>query len=378
MEVKDALFSYFADCDCRGLSDNATRVYQQRLRDFATFVTRRGIHHIEELAADHLRAFIAELRQRDAHELTNHRRRGKPLSSMTIFHYARIIKSFGNWLSDQELLPKNPFGKVKLPRKEQKLVSPLTLEQMVGMDQAIRETGGERTNRDLALYSFMVESGTRVDEVAHLTLDRLDLAGLTARVMGKGSKERLVYFTKVSAGRLQTYFKERPKVAAREVFLNLQTGRPLTANGIGQLIRRYGRRAGFHCHPHMLRHTFTTRLLINGEEKNLISVQKLLGHADLTMVLQYAHLLPVDAESQYRKFAPLTGLNLDQATPPDLAGDSCGTPPILAPLYDRLTSLLGELDSTLSALRAAGAETPPELNDVEQRLVSTLGRAGRG
>ena len=314
MKIEDASENYFIDCDARGLSNHTLRVYKQRLRYFIDFLTKKGIHDTEHLSNDHLRAFIVELRQRDAHQYTNHRVRGKVLNSRTIFHYSRIIKTFGEWLSEQEITSRSPFSKVKLPRVEKKLIPALPVPAMIKLYGVIRKTGGERLSRDLALYSFMIESGSRASEVTKLTLDDLDLEGCTAKVCGKGAKERQVCFTEKTVQLIQEYFKERPQVSAREVFLNLQTGKPLTTNGLGQIISKYGKRAGLHCYPHLLRHTFATRYLVNGDEKNLLSLQKLLGHETLDMVRRYVELLPVDVKAQYRKFSPLNGLNLEDTS----------------------------------------------------------------
>jgi site-specific recombinase XerD len=288
-----------------------------------------------------------------------------------------VLKSFGTWLADQEFLPKNPFAKVKMPRVEKKLMPALPPPEVARVYQAIRDTAGERRGRDLALYSFMLESGARVEEVEKLSLGDLDLERLSAKLHGKGAKERLVYFTERTAGLLRHWLRERPQVAAPNVFLNLKTGRPLTTHGIRQLMRRYGQRAGLHCYPHLLRHTFATRYLINGDEKNLISLQKLLGHASLSQVQQYVDLLPLDVERQYRKFAPLNGLNLDEpwlpgaTTPPPKPAD---TPATLSELYRRLALILAELEITLSAAKSLGAELPPEITSACGRLTSTLGQ----
>jgi len=311
MKVQGALQSYILDCEVRGLSRHTMRVYKQRLRYFADFLGKKGVRDMQELTGDHLRGFIIELRQRDAHQFTNHQAHGKLLNTRTVFHYARIIKSFGTWLADQEILPRNPFGKVKLPRVEKKLMPSMPTQDMVKVYDVIRKTGGERTNRDLALYCFMLESGARAEEVVELTIDELYMDKYTAKVHGKGAKERLVYFTERTARLLRTYLDERPQVSTRQVFLNLRTGKPLTTDGLGQIVKKYGERAGIHCYPHLLRHTFATRYLINGDERNLISLQKLLGHTTLDMVRQYVNMLPVDVETQYRKFSPLNGLNLE-------------------------------------------------------------------
>lgn len=314
MDVRESLQNYFTDCTYRNLSSHTLRVYRQRLAYFVDFLTQKSIHDTEQLSSDHLRAFIVDLRQRDAHQYTNHHSRGKPLSNRTVFHYSRIIKSFGEWLCDQEITPRNPFSKVKMPKVEKKLMPAMPVPAMVKLYDVIRNTGGERVSRDLALYSFMIESGARASEVMKLTLDDLDLQNCTAKVHGKGAKERLVCFTEKTVGLMKDYFKERPQVKAREVFLNLKTGKPLTTNGLGELVSKYGDRAGFHCYPHLLRHTFATRYLVNGDEKNLLSLQKLLGHETLDMVRRYVELLPVDVKTQYRKYSPLNGLNLEDKT----------------------------------------------------------------
>ncbi len=314
MEIKDALESYFIDCDSRGLSSHTLRVYRQRLRFFHDFLTSKGIRDTEQLSNDILRSFIVELRQRDAYQYTNHRSRGKLLDSRTVFHYSRIIKTFGEWLCEQEITSRNPFGKIKMPRVEKKLMPAMPVPDMIKLYDVIKRTGGERLSRDLALYSFMLESGARASEVIKLSLDDLDLQNYTAKVHGKGAKERMVCFTEKTVALLQSYLSERPKVNNREVFLNLQTGKSLTANGLGILISKYGKRAGFHCYPHLLRHTFATRYLVNGDEKNLLSLQKLLGHETLDMVRRYVELLPIDVKTQYQKYSPLNGINLEDTS----------------------------------------------------------------
>jgi len=114
----------------------------------------------------------------------------------------------------------------------------MPVQDMVKVYDVIRKTAGERTTRDLALYCFMLESGARATEVVELALDDLDLEKCTAKVHGKGAKERLVCFTERTIVLLRTYLEERPRVNAREVFLNLRTGKPLTANGLGQIVKR--------------------------------------------------------------------------------------------------------------------------------------------
>ena len=311
MEMQEAVGRYMLDCRACGLSGHTLRVYEQRLRYFLRFLRGSGVRHTEELEGDHLRGFIVELREGDADEFTNHQRRGRRRRGQTLFHYARIVKGWGNWLEEQEILPKNPFARVKMPRVEQRLMPAMAEEDMVALYHAIAKDGDERARRDLALYCLMTESGIRRSEVVSLTLDNLYLDRYTAKVRGKGSKERLVYFTDRTAVPLRAYLQERPRVSAREVFLNLRTGRPLSAGGVGEILKNRGERIGVRCRPHLLRHTFATRYLMNGHETNLISLQKLLGHSSLDMVRRYVDMLPVDVETEYRKFSPLSGLDLE-------------------------------------------------------------------
>jgi len=317
MEVKDAFQSYILDCESRGLSPNTMRVYKQRLRHFHGFLVQRGVSNIERLTADHLRMFTAEVRQRDIHQFTNHHSSGQLVGSRTVFHYCRLIKTFGTWLVEQEILDRSPFSKVKLPRVEKKLMPALTLDEITTIYNVILHTGGENATRDLAIYCFCLESGARVTEVVELILDNLYLDNFTAKVHGKGSKERIVCYTEKTANLLKRYLAERPQVSHGEVFLSLRNGKPLAPHAVRLLLRKYGKRAGIHCYPHLLRHTFATRYLVNGDEKNLISLQKLMGHATLDMVRQYVNMLPIDVEKQYKKYSPLKGLVLEE---PAMAG----------------------------------------------------------
>lgn len=145
--------------------------------------------------------------------------------------------------------------------------------------------------RDAALLEFLYATGCRVAEVAALRLDDLRLEARTARVTGKGGKQRMVYLNESAAGSLQAYLRRRfaglPKSRSEPaVFLNRRGG-ALSDRGMRAVVTRYRRHAGKPVSPHTFRHSFATHLLNGGAD--IRTVQELLGHASLSTTQVYTH-----------------------------------------------------------------------------------------
>ena len=147
--------------------------------------------------------------------------------------------------------------------------------------------------RDQAILELFYASGVRVSELAALDLRSIDLAGGVMRVLGKGNRERQVYFGKTAAGALQQYLDAREISGLGEgeaaLFLN-RHGRRLSTRGLQMLIKKHCLRAGVSTRtsPHTLRHAFATHLLDNGAD--LRSIQELLGHEQLSTTQKYTHV----------------------------------------------------------------------------------------
>jgi integrase/recombinase XerD len=159
----------------------------------------------------------------------------------------------------------------------------------------------------------MLDTGLRVSELASIDLNDVNLyeGYITIRV-AKGGKERIIPVGSLVQKLLWQYINAyRPKPLTTKIirlFLN-DTGIPITKNGIQQLLRRYGKRAGIsgtRCSPHTFRHTFSKNYLLNGGD--IFSLQKILGHSSLASVRMYLNLFATDIKRQHQRFSPVDNL----------------------------------------------------------------------
>jgi integrase/recombinase XerC/integrase/recombinase XerD len=169
----------------------------------------------------------------------------------------------------------------------------------------------ETAARDLAIIKFLLDTGVRASELCGINVCDLDFDNRRVRVLGKGNKERTVSFGETTAEALLHYLHEsrRPKGVIPSdpkapLFCSIK-GRSantrLTRSGVLDMIRTVGKSAGItgvRCSPHTFRHTFATRMIMQGVPA--FTVKEMLGHTDLTMTNQYVQLAQSDVEKQFR------------------------------------------------------------------------------
>jgi integrase/recombinase XerC len=163
--------------------------------------------------------------------------------------------------------------------------------------------------RDRAVMELFYAAGLRISELTSLSVSQVDLYSKELKVIGKGSKERLVLIGQPAAAAIKTYLKHaRPKLLGKRrsdaLFLSYQGSR-LTGRWIQEQVLRYARQAGLRqeVHPHMLRHSFATHLLDGGADLRV--VQELLGHASLSTTQIYTHVSRSQARKVYLASHPL-------------------------------------------------------------------------
>jgi tyrosine recombinase XerC len=254
------------------------RSYRQALGQFHAFRPSLGWR---EATADDFRAYLFDLMKRG-------------LSRATIRLSFAALRSFYNHLTDRNLIPSNPLKLVSLPKIEKKLPQFLTVPQVtVLMEKPAAKVKSKQAPewmaaRDTAILELFYSSGLRLAELAALDVKDLDPIGETVRVMGKGSRERIVPVGGLALEALSRY-RHQAKVQGGPIFLNKSRKR-LGHRSIWLLLKNYVREAGLPAtlSPHKLRHSFATHLLDNGAD--LRSVQSLLGHASLTTTQIYTHV----------------------------------------------------------------------------------------
>jgi len=174
--------------------------------------------------------------------------------------------------------------------------------------------------RDRAIILLLLDTGMRAGELCippkrkapnttGLLLKNVDLKDLQVKVTGKGDKERILPISPPVAKAIWRYLTTRPDALPHEPLILSRKGGCLTTDGLIQLIKHLGKRAGVPgSHPHRFRHTFAINLLRNGA--NAYELQAMLGHTSLEMVKRYLKLAQVDLEAAHKRASPVSNWHL--------------------------------------------------------------------
>ena len=233
------------------------------------------------------------LRPDDLRDFLSYRRHSGRVGPTTLRLETSILRSFGTHLQRMGRTPSSMSVGLRSPKLSRKLPPSLTADQV----RRILESPSPKTPlglRDRALLELLYAAGLRASEILSLRIEQLDLPGRSARVIGKGDKERLVLLGSVAQESLQRYLDTaRPKLvrakSGGEVFLG-NHGRRLTTSHLWGVVKRAAKTAGLdtRVYPHLLRHSFATHLLSGGADLRVI--QELLGHASIGTTEIYTHV----------------------------------------------------------------------------------------
>jgi len=242
----------------------------------------------------------------DVTRYLTHRRNVDGIDSRSVAKAISALRSFSRFLADEDNRGQADFASLlQIPRREDRLPEVHRKEDVDNLLSGIN-TGSPLGIRNRALYELIYSAGLRVSEAVSLKLADLFLSENTAKVTGKGSKERLVVFGPDAAFWLKRYLTEsRPKLlknkTARALFVS-RNGRRLSRKGIWKNYSALAIQAGLSTKLHTLRHTFATELLAGGAD--LRSVQELLGHAEISTTQIYTHIDSARLRDSHRKYLP--------------------------------------------------------------------------
>lgn len=277
----------------RNVSANTLRAYRSDLEQLLAFADRDG-RSVQEIDHRFLRRYLAYLQ-------TSHR------SRRTIARKLSAARTFYRFLVLSGETEVNPAALLTAPASERRLPKVASVETVREL-LAAPETSTPLGQRDRAILEVLYGGGLRVGELVGLDLDNLNLSGGEARVMGKGSKERVVLIGSEAVEAVATYLGDgRMRLSRRDtdqaVFLN-RYGDRLSTNAVRDRMRKYVSAvcAGRGLTPHVLRHSFATHMLENGAD--LRAVQELLGHVDLSSTQIYTHLGTVRLKQIHAKSHP--------------------------------------------------------------------------
>jgi integrase/recombinase XerD len=278
----------------RSLSEQTLAAYTHDVERLATFAATRGRAAAEEVTTRDLRDLILHLKDLG-------------LAPSSIARNLSAVRTYFAFLLGENLVVADPSERVETPRAWRTLPEVLTVAEIERLLES-PDLAHPLAWRDRALLEFAYASGVRVSELTGLELRHLSLEEEFALVFGKGGKERLVPVGRRALGALSLYLREtRPRLERGKgegrVFLNAR-GTPLSRMGVWKILRQHVEAAGIErpVSPHTLRHSFATHLLEGGAD--LVAVQELLGHADITTTQIYTHIDRRYLAEVHRTFHP--------------------------------------------------------------------------
>ncbi len=280
-EADARLIENFADALWmeRGLSVNTLSAYRSDLAAFAGWLCQQRAALLDA-RRDQLLSYLATRVQQG----TRPRTTARLLSS---------LRRFYRYLVREGRLTEDPSARIDAPKLGRSLPKSLTEAEVESL-LAVPKTDTPLGLRDRTMLEVLYASGLRVSELVGLTLDQVNLRQGVVRVVGKGSKERLVPLGEEAVAWLERYLAEarHDLVQGRlnDALFPTRRGAAMTRQAFWQLIKRYAKQAGISkpLSPHTLRHAFATHLLNHGADLRV--VQLLLGHSDLSTTQIYTHV----------------------------------------------------------------------------------------
>lgn len=205
------------------------------------------------------------------------------------------LSAFFQWLTLEDLIPKNPCMNIKPIKCTDEIRKPFTDTEIDAIRSACR------TKKERAIVETLLASGIRVAELRDLNLRDVEFDRKIVHVLhGKGDKERTTYLTGIAVKHLQEYLRDR-KTLAEPVFIN-RNGERITVGGIRFILKKIAKRAGVDdVHPHRFRRTFASGLASRGMDVQ--DIQKLLGHSNINTTMVYVHTDQTAVAMSYQKYA---------------------------------------------------------------------------
>lgn len=229
----------------------------------------------------------------------------KNLESTTISHKISSLKSFFKYYQKREKIKVNPLANIKSPKIAKKLPTCLTLEEVSKLLDV--EIKSPYDARNKAILELLYSSGIRISELCNMQTSNYDSYECIIRLIGKGSKERIIPLGDYAISVLEDYINNyRPKINKKNInsiFIN-NRGDAISRQFIFKVIKKECLKKGIrkNVSPHTLRHTFATHLLQNGADLRII--QELLGHENISTTQIYTHVSNQELKNDYQKFFP--------------------------------------------------------------------------
>lgn len=291
--IHEAILDFINYCTFeKGLSKRTTESYTNDLEVYEEFLNKRGITDVRGIKDSDIKDFLKVRNDND--------------KTTTIAHNLTVIKNFHAYLLREQIVSKDVALLIERPKLRKSLPRTLSISDI---DKLLDiELDSIFDYRNKAMLELMYGVGLRVSEIVNLSVNDIDLTNCVIRIMGKGSKERIVPLGEYSIFYLNLYLDRRREMlkdnrTCDKLFLN-NHGMGMTRQGFFKNLKQLLLEKGLNpdVSPHTLRHSFATHLLNNGAD--LRSIQEMLGHSDIATTKIYTHVSDDKVINDYKKYHP--------------------------------------------------------------------------
>jgi len=300
LELKKLILHFAQSNKAEGKSPKTISWYTDMLTDFTRF-----------LASTDRRLVLAEFNISVAREFVIPEQE-RELSPYTVQGKVRALKAFASWLFNESYTTDHVLYNLKMPKAPQNLIEPLIateIDQLVKSQNPLTSLGC----RNIAILVLLLDTGLRVSELCGLRSEDAHIEEGYLKVMGKGSKERIVPIGGLAQKMLWRYvihFRPETAVDADDFLFLTLDGKPLCTNAIKLLLKRWGKKAGVpRLHAHLCRHTYATDFLIYNCG-DVFRLQQILGHTTLEMVRKYVHYASAHTLIQGNVTSPIDRMSI--------------------------------------------------------------------
>ncbi|RIY31332.1 site-specific tyrosine recombinase/integron integrase [Psittacicella gerlachiana] len=278
-EEIDFISLFIAAKKVEGCSNKSLSYYESTIQSMVTSINKP----INQIITDDIRVYLTQYQEK------NHS------SKVTIDNIRRILSSFFSWLEDEDYILKSPVRRIRKVKTISSIKETYSDEDL----EIIRDNC--KQIRDLAIIDMLASTGMRIGEMVRLNREDIDFNERECIVLGKGSKERIVYFDARTKIHLQQYLAKRND-SNRALFVSLKFPyNRLDIGGVETRLRKLGRSLGINrVHPHKFRRTLATVAIDKGMP--IEQLQHLLGHKRIDTTLQYAMVKQSNVKLAHRKF----------------------------------------------------------------------------
>ena len=273
-------------------SQNTIDAYKRDLKQFSIFCSDNNLTSIKQITEKHIRFFVMTMNQLE-------------LDRKSISRHLSSLRRLFNFALRNELIENNPMNKISNPKSKRKLPETISLDSFLEIYRFIEEENDLLViNRNKAIFELLYGCALRVSELCGLNIGDVDLIKMHVRVLGKGSKERIIPLGSKSFDVIKEYFETLSCRHFNEPIFLSKNNKRISRFAVYKIVNKYLSKVTDikKKSPHILRHAAATHMLDN--QADIMAVKEILGHENLSTTQIYTHISVERLKNSYKRAHP--------------------------------------------------------------------------